>query len=140
MFQRLAIFQGGCALETAEAVCGGGEVAAEAVLDLLGELVRKSLLVLVEQGEAVRYRLLETVRQYAQERLSESGEPEAVAERHALYYLQLAEASTAAVRSPGEGAWLARLEQEHDNLRAALAWASSSERPAEFLRLAGALS
>ena len=147
LFHRLSVFSGGFTFEAAEEVCAREGIEREEVLDLLAQLVDKSL-VLVEvhqDGEEARYRLLETVRQYGQERLEESGEAELVRERHAGYYLALAEESEPELRE--QGAWLERLGTEHDNLRAALGWAldpedaeePAAERAQLGLRLAAAL-
>ena len=104
--------------------CAGEGVAAREVLDLLARLVDKSLVQAeAERGGEARYRLLETVRQYAAERLAEAGEAAAARDRHAAWCLALAERAEPALRGPASRrAWLARLEAEHDNLRAALAW------------------
>jgi predicted ATPase len=101
---------------------GGGRGVGPDVLDLLTSLVDKSLVIAEEQGGIVRYRLLETVRQYAGEKLDQSGESTATRDRHLDWYLALAQSAAGAYRGPHEPAWLTRLEQEHDNLRAALAW------------------
>jgi non-specific serine/threonine protein kinase len=134
LFRQLAVFAGGFTLDAARAVCG-------ASLELLGHLVDKSLVV-VEPGDGrtARYRLLETIRQFAQEKLRASGETAAAQLAHARYYLAYAETAEPGLTSPDRVFWLARLEAEHDNLRAALDW---SQRPgseiAIGLRLAGAL-
>ncbi|MGH2353956.1 MAG: ATP-binding protein, partial [Chloroflexota bacterium] len=109
------------------------------VLDLLSRLVDKSLVVAVDAGEAVRYRLLSTVRQYAQERLTASGAAEEVAKRHAAFFTALAETAETALNGPDQAAWLDRLAREHDNLRAALRWSAASGDTGLELRLAGAL-
>ena len=90
------------------------------MLDLLTTLVEKSLVVLESEGG--RYRLLETVRQYAQERLNESGEGDATRARHLAFYLALAEKARPELVGPEQGAWLARLDLERENLLAAHAW------------------
>jgi len=93
------------------------------VLDLLTRLVDKSLVSVAERGGAeARYRLLETVRQYAWEKLGESGESKGARWRHARYYLALAEEAEPELSGAQEGIWLERLEAEHGNLRAALGW------------------
>jgi predicted ATPase/class 3 adenylate cyclase len=140
LLRRLAIFAGGWTLEAAEAICVGGGVEADQVLDLLTALIDKSL-VLVEthHGEA-RYRLLETLRQYAWNQLVGGGEATEVQRRHRAWYLDLAERADAGMHGPEETMWLNRLEGEHDNLRAALGWSTTAEGDAETrLRLAAAL-
>ena len=141
LLRRLSVFAGGWTLEAAEHVCSGGDVEDAGVLDLLVGQVDKSLVVYEEQaGGAARYRLLETMRQYARDRLAESGEAEAVRGRHAAWFLALAESAERQARGPEEGAWLRRLEVEHDNLRSSLSWYERSAEGAEAgLRLAAAL-
>jgi predicted ATPase/class 3 adenylate cyclase len=151
LFTRLSVFAGGWTVEAAEVVCAGGEITAEDVLALLLRLVDKALVeVEEEQASGARYRLLETLRQYGREQLVARGEAGAVHLRHAAYYLALAEQAEPALRGPDQVAWLDRLEVEHDNLRAALAWSLEAQAPvppeagavgdAEVgLRLAGAL-
>ena len=120
LLRRLAVFAGGWILSAAEAVCAGEPVEDWEVLDLLTALVDKSLVVAEPLGDGTRYRLLETVHQYAGERLGQSGE--AVVARHAAWTLALAEEAEPGLTGPEQGAWLSRLEAEHDNLRASLSW------------------
>ncbi|HWE62908.1 MAG TPA: BTAD domain-containing putative transcriptional regulator, partial [Chloroflexota bacterium] len=129
VLQRLAVFAGGCTLEAAETVCAGGEIDPPAVLSLLTRLVTKSLVQLEERLDQqgltrVRYSLLETVRQYARERsvAAGAGREETAARQHATYFLRLAEHAELELTGPDQVVWLRRLEQEHDNLRAALSW------------------
>ena len=123
LFQRLCVFAGGFTLEAAEAVCTGEGVEEGEVLDLLSRLVDKSLVLVAERrGEEARYRLLETIRQYGQERLEESGEADEVRGRHAALFLTLAERAEPQLKGREQVAWLERLEREHDNLRAAMRW------------------
>lgn len=122
LLERLAVFQGGWTLEAVEALCAGMGIEEREILDLLTSLVDKNLVVCEPQGEQNRYRLLETVRQYARERLMESGESATLRGRHRDYFLRLAEAAAPKLNGPEQTAWLERLETEHDNLRAALAW------------------
>jgi hypothetical protein len=138
LLRRLSVFAGGWTLEAAEAVGAGDGIEAGAVLDLLTRLVEKSLVVAEEQGEAARYHLLETIRQYAGERLLAAGEAAAVRERHATWCLDLIEAAEPALSSGEQMDWLVRLAAEHDNLRAALAWWLDAD-PDAGLRLAGSL-
>lgn len=118
LLRRVSVFAGGWALEAAETVCGGDELESWEVLDGLMRLVEKSLVVYDAEGDE-RYRLLESVRQYAAERL---GPDEAVAtrERHADFYAALVISSEDGIQGPDQARWLAILEREHDNIRAAL--------------------
>ena len=140
LLRRLAVFAGGFTLEAAEAVGAGGEVDAIDVLDLLTELVEKSLVV-VDAG-AERYRLLDTVREYVQERLNESGEGDPVDARHLAFYLALAEQASPNLRGgPTQGAWLTRLDAERENLLAAHAACDHLDGAGEAgLRLVRALT
>jgi predicted ATPase/DNA-binding CsgD family transcriptional regulator len=122
LFRRLSVFAGGFSLEAAEAVCAGEEFESDEVLELLSHLVDKSLVVTSERDGEARYRLLETVRQYAREKLSESGEAELLRERHAGYYLALAEEAEPELKGAGQVAWVERLERDRDNLRTAMVW------------------
>jgi len=129
LFGRFSVFAGGWTLEAAEAVGRGDGIEERDVLDVLSGLVDKSLVVAEARQESrVRYRLLEPVRQYAQEKLEESGEAEEVRRRHASFFLTLAEVAEPWLRGPEDLEWLERLETEHDNMRAALGrW--SGRRP-----------
>jgi predicted ATPase/DNA-binding SARP family transcriptional activator len=138
LLRRLSVFAGGWTLEAAEAVCHGDGLMERELLDLLTTLVEKSLV--QYEAEAERYRLLETVRQYARDRLLEAGEGEAVRSRHVACFLALAEEAESKMRSPAKQEWLERLDREHDNLRAALAWCHEQTGETEReLRLAAAL-
>ena len=139
LFRRLAVFAGGWTLDAAVAVCGGERLATGGILDLLTRLVDQSLVVATPQGEETRYHLLETIRQYARERLQEDDEEDAIEAAHAGYYLRLAERAEPELEREDQAAWLHRLEAEHDNLRAALGWLTTRGRPAEGLRMAVAL-
>ncbi|HEX2025524.1 MAG TPA: AAA family ATPase, partial [Actinomycetota bacterium] len=136
LFARLATFSGGFDLESAEAVCGPGLDLD--VLDGTESLVDHSLL-RARDGRrgGVRFRMLETIREFAAERLAESGDAGEVRRRHAEHFLALAEA--AEPRLLIDRAWLDRLEEEHDNLRAALRWSIESGEAEPGLRIAGAL-
>jgi predicted ATPase len=112
----------------------------DGVLDLLTGLVDQSLVEAEERGGGLRYRLLDTLREYAGERLAESGEGAAVRDRHLAWCIDLAERAVQGCHGPQQPAWLDRLEAEADNLRAALAWSLEGGRAAAGLRLAGALS
>jgi predicted ATPase/transcriptional regulator with XRE-family HTH domain len=141
LFRRLAVFTGGWTLEAAEAVCVGKAVEANAVLDLMTQLVNKSLIIIERaQGQEARYRLLETIRQYANERLLKAGEVERLRNRHFDFFLRWAERVEPLVRGPQQLTWLDLLEADNDNLRAALEWSlAQAEHGEASLRLAGAL-
>lgn len=135
MLARLSVFAGGWTLAAAEAVTGEGEGA----LTLLVALVDKSLALAEEQEGGLRYRMLETVRQYASERLHSQGEAETMRGRHRDWYLRLAEEARGPLKTY-QAEWLGRLEIERDNLRAALEWCAVEPEGAEpGLRMAGAL-
>jgi predicted ATPase/DNA-binding SARP family transcriptional activator len=129
LFRRLAVFAGGFTLEAAEEVCAGGAIARRRVVDLLARLVEKSLVV----AEGERFRLLDTVRQYAAERLEAAAERDTVRLRHLDWCLALAEEHDPLSAGPRRS--LQVLESEHDNLRAGLAWALRRD-PQAALRLA----
>ncbi len=144
LFRRMCVFAGGCTLDTAEAVCA--ETGEEpAVLHGLAALVDKSLLRMQEGEDSgadasePRLTILETTREYGLEQLTAEGEAETLRRRHAAYYLALAEAAEPELAGPDQVAWGARLEWEHDNLRAALRWALDSGDVVTGLRLAGAI-
>jgi predicted ATPase/transcriptional regulator with XRE-family HTH domain len=136
-FRRLAVFAGGFALEAAEAVCNDatGPILSDQVLPLLVQLVDKSLVVLRESDADVRYHLLQPIRQYAWERLGQAGEVEELRCRHCAWYLALAEPSERIQWGDERREWMARLQAEHDNLRAALRWCLEAD-PTRGLRLA----
>jgi len=142
LFQRLAVFRGGCTLEAAQDVCAADDDLEHDLLDWLGALVDKSLLRQVQAPDApneIRFALLETVRDYGLEQLAASGEAEALTRRHALYFLALAEQAEPELRGRAQGAWLARLDREQDNLRAAIRWSRDGGDVEVGLRIAGAL-
>jgi predicted ATPase/ATP/maltotriose-dependent transcriptional regulator MalT len=139
LFERLAIFAGGFSLEAAEVVCSEDGIQACEVLALLGGLVEKSL-VLAEPapGTERRYRLLETVRQYAAERLASTNAELRIAERHLDWCLSMMERFEAEFRGPNQSVWFHRIEQERDNLFAALRRCIEHGAQERGLRLAGA--
>jgi predicted ATPase/class 3 adenylate cyclase len=121
---RLAVFAGGTTLEAAEAVCGGEGIDPDAVFELLASLVARSLVVAEEHGPESRYRLLETIRQYGEQRLGQSGETERWRARHAGYYAGLLKGVRDHAHDPwAEVFWAVRLSAEEDNLLAAWSWA-----------------
>jgi predicted ATPase/transcriptional regulator with XRE-family HTH domain len=152
LFARLAVFAGGFDLEAAEAVCAGDDLGVPAVAGLLAALVEKSLVQAEERVDEARYRLLPPLRSYAVELLrgaSKEAAPRtgagtsetAVRRRHLDFYLALAGQAGPRLRGPAQEVWLARLDQEHDNLRAALRWSLAPEHETEeALRLAAALA
>jgi predicted ATPase len=136
LLTRLSVFAGGCTLEAAEAVCNlDGELD---LLDGMTSLVEQSLVRLQGEKEQ-RFIMLETVREYAYEKLVEGGERNQVREAHAAQYLNLAQEAESGTTGPNQGMWFARLEAEHDNLRAALSWFLDRRQIEEELRLAAAL-
>ena len=124
LLARLAVFAGGCTLEAAETVCSGQSIDPDAVFGLLAGLVARSLVVAEEQGPGTRYRLLETIRQYGEERLEAAGEAERWRARHASYYADLLGRVREHAHDPNpEVFWAVRLGAEQDNLLAAWSWA-----------------
>ena len=126
VLQRLSVFVGDFDLLAAQAVTSSDEVDALDVLDLLVRLVAKSLVVAEPSGGSTRYRLLETVRDFAWEHLTEGQEVETVSRRHAEFYAAFARDAGSGLKGPDEAVWRERLETDLDNLRAALAWAISA--------------
>jgi tetratricopeptide (TPR) repeat protein len=138
LLRRLSVFAGGWSLEAAEVICGGEGSDQGEVLDLLRQLVDKSLVQYEARHGEGRYRLLETVRQYARDRLLEAEEAAAVRERHRDWCLALAEEAEPGLLGESQTAWLDRLEREHDNLLAALEWCQEGEAE-RALRLTAAM-
>lgn len=138
LFRRLAAFAGGFDLDAAQAVGASSDVEIYQLLDQLGLLVDKSLVVADDSGSGMRYRLLETVRQYAQEKLGESGEADEVRTRHCDYYAATA-SHLASIAQPGVEPLIDWAEIEIENLRAAFAWRRESADPEGALRLVSAL-
>ena len=138
MLSRVSVFAGGWTLATAEQVCTGNGIEAPEVLDLLASLADKNLVLADEKQGATRYRMLETVRQYAQDRLRESGEEAQWRNRHLASFVGLAEQAYPELRGPSPQVWLDRLALEHDNLRAGLGW-SAATNPVRGLHLAASI-
>jgi predicted ATPase len=140
LLRRLAVFAGGWTLQAAEEVCSGGSIEECEVLDLLGRLIDQSLVQTKPHDGRQRYRFLETLRQYGQERIGESGEEDEFARKHAEHFMKVAAESYSELWGPKQGYWLARLETEHDNLRAALEWMAQDAGRAEMLlQMSGSL-
>jgi predicted ATPase len=137
LLRRLSVFAGGWTFEAAQEVCGDG--LGTDMLDLLTHLVDKSLVGVEAEMEEARYRLPETIRQYARDKLLESGEAEQVRDRHLDFFIRFAETAEPKLRSGEQLEWLERLETEHDNLRTALAWSLESGKTERALQLAGAV-
>ena len=140
LLRRLSVFASSFTLEAVEAICSQG-VKSSDVLDLLSRLVDKSLVVVEADPELneTRYRLLETIRQYALEKLVETGEAPAIRDRHLEFYLDLAERLEPNMFSSEAVAWFTRLDREIDNIRAAMDWATNGGKADLTLRIAGAL-
>ena len=137
---RLSVFAGSFDLDAVEAVCAFGALDVLEVAGLLGSLVDKSLVVAEPAGRTLRYRLLETIRLFAAEKLVEAGEAAAAAAAHCAHFLALAEAAAAPLTGPEQGRWLARLDADQDNLRRAAGHAvSDPDGTTMVLRLGTAL-
>ena len=140
LFRRLSVFTGGFSLEAAETVGSAREGDEQDVLELLGGLAEQSLVgVDRDPDREARYWMLEPIRQYAREKLEEDGEAAKTQERHAAFFLSLAEQARPHLRATRQVEWLARLELENGNLRAALTWALSAGRVEEAARMGWSL-
>ena len=139
LFRRLAVFVGGSTLEAAEVVCNVEDAPPLDVLNGLQSLVDKSLLRKEDAHAELRVTMLETIREYALEQLDASGELEAVRSRHAKFFVTLAETARPASKGPQQVQWFNRLEREHPNMRAALAWSRTQTSGQTGLRLSVAL-
>jgi predicted ATPase len=134
LFRRLAVFAGGFTVEAAESVAADEHLSGGDVLDLLAHLVEKSLVMLDANGE--RYRILETVREYATDRLGSSAEGQEARNRHLRYYVSLIEAAIPEFYGRSQGQWLARIDSERENILAAHAWCARAHEGVELgLRL-----
>jgi predicted ATPase/class 3 adenylate cyclase len=133
LLRQLSVFAGGWTFEAAEAVCSDLDV-----LNLLTQLVNKSLVMVDEQESSTRYHLLETIRQYARDKLLEAGESEQVRTRHLDFFLKFAEEAESYMNGPQEMEWRMFLDAEYDNLRTALEWGMENDVD-KVLRLGGAL-
>jgi predicted ATPase/DNA-binding SARP family transcriptional activator len=138
LLRRLSVLAGGFELEAAEAVCADARMASPEILDLLASLVDKSFVIREARSQAARYKMLQTIRQYAWDKLRDSGEIEVISHRHLEYFLTLAEQAESGIRGARGKESVTRLELELDNIRIALDWAWKAE-PESGVRLAGAL-
>lgn len=134
---RLSVFVGSWTLEGAEQICTGNDgISSDGVLDLLTHLVDKSLVILDES----RYRMLETTRQYASERLLDIEDGKTLRKRHLAYFRELAERADKEIRGPDQAQWMDRLDLDHNNFLAALEWSVSEKKTGAALHLLGAWS
>ncbi|HJR25605.1 MAG TPA: AAA family ATPase, partial [Acidimicrobiales bacterium] len=139
LFRRLAVFAGGFTLAAAEAVCSDDDLPELAILDLLSNLVDRSLVVVDESGPVTRYEMLETLRDFARHRLHEAGEAPAVRDRHLAYYLAMVEAAEPELERDQAIAVVDRLLWDLDNIRGAMDWSLESGHVDEAQRLPGSL-
>ncbi len=139
LLRRLSIFAGGWTLEATEEVCADENLPRGEILDALARLVDKSLVLVQEHNGAARYHFLETIRQFARERLVESNEHEKMRSPHLKFFLRLAEEAEPLLFSPDQAQWFERLEMENDNFRTALDWALESNDATTALHWVGAL-
>ncbi|MCB8946938.1 MAG: tetratricopeptide repeat protein [Ardenticatenaceae bacterium] len=131
LLQRLSVFVGGMSLAAVEAVCADEALDRFDLLDLLDELVKKSLVIAqCRPGHERRYRLLVSIRQYAQEKLADAGMKALLQDRHLAYFLQMAEQAEVALAGPDQAVWMTNLAKELDNIRAALSWARQTDSQA----------
>jgi predicted ATPase len=126
LLARMSVFSGGCTLEAIEDVCGWDPIEPEVIVDLVTGLVVRSLVVAEDRGIGTRYRMLETIRQYAEERLTESDETEMVLSRHADHYAELSAQAAKHFYGPDQLFWGRQIHLELDNIRSALAYAMDS--------------
>jgi predicted ATPase/class 3 adenylate cyclase len=127
VFSRLAVFAGGFDLEAVEAVCGAEPLEPFDVMDLLGSIVAKSLVIAEDRGGSTRYRMLETIRDYAQEKLREASEAESTAVRHCNHFFAMAKTARDALKGQDQPLWIRRVDTDLDNFRAALALALTGQ-------------
>lgn len=139
VFQRLSIFVDGWTVDAAQCICSDANTNSQLVLDLLTQLINKSLVVTQEEFGKIRYRMLETIRQYANEKLVELGESDSLRDRHLRYFLNLAETAEPHLIRPEQLEWLPLLDADYENLRVALEWSLIIELPEASLRLCAAL-
>ena len=139
LFRRLSVFVNGWTLEAVESICSDADIRSDAILDLLTQLINKSLVLAQEEHGVTRYRMLETVRQYSNEKLIEAGEREVLRDRHLEYFLNLAETAEPHLIRPEQIEWLPVLDADYENLRLAFEGALSKRSAESSLRLCAAL-
>jgi predicted ATPase/predicted Ser/Thr protein kinase len=139
LLNRVSVFAGGFSLEAAESVCAWDGLESYDVLDLISPLIDKSLVVPNESGESSRYTLLETIRDYAAERLKQTGEIDTQADRHAFHYFKLALQAEPELQGPDQALWFERLDLEHDNVRRATRYYTERKDAGSALLMAGAI-
>ena len=140
VFRRLSVFAGSFSLEAAEAICAGEPEDAYDVLDVLSSLIDKSLVLMEQRRGEARYRLLETIRQYSQDKLQECGEAAIVHRHHRDWYARLAEHAEAEALAARQQSVFDRLEVEHENLRAALGWSLEQQEAETAAQIGAAIS
>jgi len=139
LFRRLSVFAGSFSFEAAEEICVTGKAPTEKTLDQLSRLVEKSLLLSEAVGSEPRFRMLETIREFAFESLVSNVENEQVTQSFTDHFISLAERAQPKLRGPDQGVWLTRLEHDHDNLRAALRTSLEEDKTELSLRFCSAL-
>ena len=141
LLRRLAVFPSSCAIDSVEAICTSNDIQHEQLLDLLASLVNKSLVIsdTLTRPQA-RYRMLETIREYAKEKLNEAGETEGLSNRHLAYFMEQAEEIAPKMRGKDQRLWLNQVESEHDNFRTALKHAIDGKNIEAGMRIASALT
>ena len=140
LLRALAVFMGGWTLDSAAAVCASEVTDEFKVLDQLTGLIEKSIVVVDHQGAEARYRLLETVRQYARDKLLEAGEGSILRDRHMAHFLKIAEDAKERLRGPEQERLLESFERDHENFRTAIDWAVGEKHSEIALRFSSALS
>jgi predicted ATPase/DNA-binding SARP family transcriptional activator len=139
LFRRLGVFAGGWMLEAAESVCADGSIKTSEILDVLEHLINKSMIIPVKIQRECRYRMLETIRQYADKKLLEAREIDALRDRHLEYFLNLAESAAPHLMRAEQLEWLPLLDADYENLRLAFDWSLRKETAELSLRLCTAL-
>lgn len=140
LLRRLSVFVGGWTLEAAEGICAGRDLERGEILDVLAQLVGKSLVACDVEGEEARYRLLETIRAYGREQLASHGEETALRRAHAAWFTRLAGRAELELSGRDQATWLRSLETELPNLRSAIAWSALDDKPETALAIASGLT